>query len=64
MTDEANQYVKIGRVFAKQDSVDHSREEYTFNDDRTGTVFSTNNVEGYYPIFKRGMKGSYQHHAE
>jgi hypothetical protein len=27
-------------------------------------VISTNTVEGYYSIFKRGMKGIYQHCAE
>ena len=64
MTDEANQYVKVGREFAKHDSVDHSREEYAYTDHRTGTVISTNTVEGYYSIFKRGMKGVYQHCGE
>ncbi len=27
-------------------------------------VISTNTVEGYYSIFKRGMKGVYQHCSE
>lgn len=28
------------------------------------TVITTNTVEGYYSIFKRGMKGVYQHCSE
>jgi hypothetical protein len=28
------------------------------------TTITTNTVEGYYSIFKRGMKGIYQHCSE
>ncbi len=42
-------------AYASQESVDHSKEEYV-----RGHVH-TNTVEGYYSIFKRGMKGVYQH---
>ena len=28
------------------------------------TVITTNTVEGFYSVFKRGMKGVYQHCAE
>jgi hypothetical protein len=31
---------------------------------KTGVKINTNTVEGYYSIFKRGMKGVYQHCAE
>jgi transposase-like protein len=61
MTDEANQYTHIGREFASHQSVDHSRDEYAYYDKPSKTVVSTNTVEGYYSIFKRGMKGVYQH---
>jgi transposase-like protein len=64
MTDEANQYTKIGREFAEHKSVDHSRKEYGYTDRKTGFKANTNSVEGYYSIFKRGMKGVYQHCAE
>src|SRR5271166_5796395 len=64
MTDEAGHYIKVGREFAKHDSVDHSREEYAYRDRKTGVVISTNTVEGYYSIFKRGMGGVYQHCGE
>jgi transposase-like protein len=49
---------EIGREFVSHDSVNHSRDEYV-----RGSVH-TNTVEGYYSIFKRGMKGVYQHCAE
>jgi transposase-like protein len=64
MTDEAGRYAKLGDDFAKHDAVDHSREEYAYTDRKTGTVISTNTVEGYYSIFKRRMQGVYQHCQE
>jgi hypothetical protein len=53
MTDEHQSYKEIGREFISHDSVNHSRDEYV-----RGTVH-TNTVEGFYSIFKRGMKGVY-----
>jgi transposase-like protein len=64
MTDEANRYTKLGRTFASHQSVDHSRDEYAYFDRLTQTVISTNTIEGYFSIFKRGMKGVYQHCGE
>jgi transposase-like protein len=64
MTDEAARYSKIGSEFAKHDVVDHSRKEYGYTDRETGTKINTNTIEGYYSIFKRGMKGVYQHCGE
>jgi hypothetical protein len=58
MTDEHQSYKEIGREFISHDSVNHSRDEYV-----RGNVH-TNTVEGFYSIFKRGMKGVYQHCAE
>ena len=54
----------IGNEFAKHDVVDHSRKEYGYTDRETGAKINTNTVEGYYSIFKRGMKGVYQHCGE
>jgi len=54
-TDEAMQYDNLGRHFAVHDSVNHGAEEYVRGD------VTTNTVEGYFSIFKRGMKGVYQH---
>ena len=58
MTDEASHYIGVGREFASHGSVNHKRDEYVRGD------IHTNTVEGYYSIFKRGMKGVYQHCAE
>lgn len=54
-TDEAMQYDNLPNHFAAHESVKHGAEEYV-----RGTV-TTNTVEGYFSIFKRGMKGVYQH---
>jgi transposase-like protein len=58
MTDEAGHYVKIGRKFAEHGVVNHKREEWV-----RGDVF-TNTAESYFNVFKRGMRGVYQHCAE
>jgi transposase-like protein len=58
MTDEAGHYKELGRDFASHDTVNHSKDEYV-----RGSIH-TNTVEGYYSIFKRGMKGVYQHCSE
>jgi transposase-like protein len=64
MTDEARRYEAIGEEFASHGVVDHSRKEYGYTDRATGAKINTNTVEGYYSIFKRGMKGVYQHCSE
>jgi transposase-like protein len=58
MTDEGRHYRAIGREFASHDSVSHSEDEYVRG------VVHINTVEGYYSVFKRGMKGVYQHCGE
>jgi transposase-like protein len=58
MTDQARSYGRIGREFASHQRVDHSREEWARGDAHTNTV------EGFYSIFKRGMRGIYQHCSE
>jgi transposase-like protein len=58
MTDEATRYWKIGKEFAKHSSVNHARKEYG-----RGEV-TTNTVEGYFSILKRGLTGIYQHVSE
>jgi len=64
MTDEANRYTHLGKEFASHQSVDHSRDEYAYYDKMSDTMVGTNTVEGFYSIFKRGMKGVYQHCGE
>jgi len=55
MTDEANMYKVLGWNFASHATVNHSKGEYVRGDTHTNTI------EGFYSIFKRGMKGVYQH---
>ena len=52
---EALQYDNLSKHFAMHDTVNHGLEEYVRGD------VTTNTVEGYFSIFKRGMKGVYQH---
>lgn len=54
-TDEAKQYNRLGSEFADHDFTTHSKGNYV-----RGNVH-TNTIEGYFSIFKRGMKGVYQH---
>lgn len=58
MTDESYIYRGIGRQFAEHGSVKHYNNEYVRGD------VTTNTVEGAFSIFKRGMRGVYQHCAE
>jgi len=57
-TDESKLYHGADAHFAMHETVNHSRKEYARGD------VTTNSVEGYFSIFKRGMKGVYQHCAE
>jgi transposase-like protein len=61
MTDEAKMYKKIGREFAEHGTTLHGLGRYVDRDDRT---IHTNTVEGAFSIFKRGMRGIYQHCGE
>ncbi|MGQ7830070.1 IS1595 family transposase [Altererythrobacter sp. Z27] len=61
MTDEAKMYRKIGREFREHGTTTHARMEYVNPLDRT---IHTNTVEGAFSIFKRGMRGVYQHCQE
>ena len=56
MTDEFSVYKIVGREFAEHDVVRHMRGEYV----KVGGIH-TNTIEGFFSIFKRGMKGVYQH---
>lgn len=57
-TDESRLYTKVGTNFVAHETIVHSRGEYVRGD------VTTNSVEGYFSIFKRGMKGVYQHCGE
>jgi transposase-like protein len=57
-TDESRLYVGSDEHFASHESVKHSAKEYVRGD------VHTNSAEGYFSIFKRGMRGVYQHCKE
>ena len=58
ITDEALHYKAVGREFASHETVFHGIREYARGD------VTTNDIEGYFSIFKRGMRGVYQHCRE
>ena len=64
MTDESNTYSGLDKFFDKHGVVDHSRKEYAYTDRLTEFSIGINGAEGFYSVFKRGMKGVYQHCAE
>jgi transposase-like protein len=63
MTDAAATYYGKLENFAGHDAVNHAAEEYV-RYEADGVTVHTNTVEGYFSIFKRGMKGVYQHCSE
>lgn len=63
MTDEAKHYHRLPQHFVSHGRVNHSKGEYTAW--RSGRPLThTNTIEGFFSIFKRGMRGIYQHCAE
>jgi transposase-like protein len=58
MTDESRLYNGLGFNFASHQTVIHSREEYARG------IVSTNRVEGYFAILKRGVMGVYHSMSE
>jgi hypothetical protein len=55
MTDESPLYKKLGKGFASHERVIHNQNEYARGD------VTTNTVESFFSVFKRGMRGTYQH---
>ena len=47
-------YVKAAPGFIDHQTMAHSQGEYV-------RIVHTNTIEGYFSVFKRGMKGVYQH---
>lgn len=58
MSDQHRVYKHLGWNFAAHGVVDHSKEEYVSRDN---PMVHTQTIEGYFSIFKHGMKGVYQH---
>ncbi|MEH2565533.1 IS1595 family transposase [Bradyrhizobium sp. AZCC 2289] len=77
MTDQARVYEKVGTEFANHGVVNHGEDQYVrYWNEETGearpdgkpvvktTVITTNTIESYFSVFKRGMLGTYQHCSE
>ena len=58
ITDEARHYKIVGRKQASHGVVHHMSGEYVRGETHTNTI------EGFFSIFKRGMRGVYQHCGE
>ena len=61
MTDEASQYRSLADHYAGHGFTRHSAGQYV---DYENPMIHTNTIEGAFSIFKRGMKGIYQHCAK
>jgi len=57
-TDESRLYPVVGTEFVAHETVNHTAKEYARGD------VTTNTVETYFSVFKRGMRGTYQHCKE
>jgi transposase-like protein len=59
MTDEAGQYIAIGREFAGHGTVNHSAGEYV-----RGVFWHSNSAESFFALLKRGVYGSFHSVSE
>ena len=57
-TDESRIYMEAGKQFPEHSTVTHSKKEYVRG------IIHTNTIESVFSVFKRGMRGIYQHCAE
>lgn len=62
MTDDAKYYRPLDKD-RKRDSVNHSADEWV-REEAGKPLIHTNTVESYFSVFKRGMRGTYQHCSE
>jgi hypothetical protein len=60
MTDAASWYKNLELEFDRHESVNHAEGEYVAG----GGFVHSNSVENFYSVFKRGMRGVYQHCKE
>jgi transposase-like protein len=58
MTDEAQFYKRVGKEFSAHESVEHNAHEYVRDN------VHVNTAESFFALFKRGMRGVYQHCGE
>lgn len=53
MTDEAGQYIAVGREFSGHGTVNHSAGEYV-----RGIFWHSNSAESFFALLKRGVRSS------
>lgn len=67
-TDESKIYVGTHEILAAHETVNHAAKEYVREGGVSGglewPLVTTNTVESYFSVFKRGMRGTYQHCGE
>lgn len=62
-TDEHRSYIALGKEFkGGHETVTHARNEYVRRE--ADRLVTTNTIENVFSVFKRGMKGVYQHCGE
>jgi len=61
-TDESRLYPQVGKDFASHETVNHGAKEYARG--KGDNLVTTNSVEGFFGVFKRGFNGIYQHCGE
>lgn len=61
-TDESRLYMEVGQEFSKHETVNHGAKEYARG--KGDDLVTTNTVEGFFGLFKRGFNGIYQHCRE
>lgn len=60
MTDEGGNFKSVGKQFAEHGTTNHSIGQYVKPRRKLPSIHS-NTIESYFSIFKRGMRGVYQH---
>src|ERR1019366_2731619 len=59
-TDDNKAYHTLGKIFAGHDVVNHSKEEYVRREP-DGRIATTNTVESFFALIKRGVYGTFHH---
>ena len=60
-TDDSNLYDYALPKGMRHDTVNHSEREYSRIEEDTGRLITTNTVEGFFSLLKRGVYGSFHH---